>query len=64
MLHGRFMPLSSRMRERPGSSFATFVLALTFGIAAPAQAADLPRIASINLCTDQLLMKLADPAQI
>lgn len=64
MLHGRFMPLSSRVRERPGSSFATFVLAFTFGIAAPAQAADLPRIASINLCTDQLLMKLADPAQI
>ena len=27
-------------------------------------AAELPRLASINLCTDQLLMNLADPAQI
>lgn len=27
-------------------------------------AADLPRIASINLCTDQLLVSLADPPQI
>ena len=27
-------------------------------------AADLPRVASINLCTDQLLVTLADPAQI
>jgi iron complex transport system substrate-binding protein len=31
---------------------------------AAAQAAELPRIASINLCTDQLLMALADPSQI
>ncbi|MGZ3312385.1 MAG: ABC transporter substrate-binding protein, partial [Xanthobacteraceae bacterium] len=30
----------------------------------PAQAAGLARIASINLCTDQLLLPLADPAQI
>jgi iron complex transport system substrate-binding protein len=29
-----------------------------------AAAANLPRIASINLCTDQLLMTLADPPQI
>ena len=29
-----------------------------------AHAADLPRFASINLCTDQLLMTLADPPQI
>ncbi len=32
--------------------------------AAPLQAAELPRIASINLCTDQLLVTLADPEQI
>ncbi len=32
--------------------------------AAPSRAADLPRIASMNLCTDQLLLTLADPAQI
>jgi iron complex transport system substrate-binding protein len=31
---------------------------------ASAQAADLPRIASMNVCTDQLLLPLADPAQI
>ncbi|MCO5132037.1 MAG: ABC transporter substrate-binding protein [Xanthobacteraceae bacterium] len=31
---------------------------------APAHAAALPRVASINACTDQLLVALADPAQI
>jgi iron complex transport system substrate-binding protein len=31
---------------------------------APARAADLPRIASMNVCTDQLLLTLAEPAQI
>lgn len=31
---------------------------------APARAAGLPRIASMNVCTDQLLIPLADPAQI
>jgi iron complex transport system substrate-binding protein len=30
----------------------------------PSHAAGLPRIASINLCTDQLLLPMADPAQI
>jgi iron complex transport system substrate-binding protein len=37
-----------------------------FGAApfASAPAADLPRIASMNVCTDQLLIALADPAQI
>lgn len=34
------------------------------GVAAPAYAADPPRVASINLCTDQLVMTLADPGQI
>jgi iron complex transport system substrate-binding protein len=33
-------------------------------LVAPVQAADLPRIASMNVCTDQLLVSLADPAQI
>ncbi len=32
--------------------------------AVPAAAADRPRIASLNVCTDQLLLALADPAQI
>jgi iron complex transport system substrate-binding protein len=31
---------------------------------APAESADLPRIASMNVCTDQLLLSLADPGQI
>jgi iron complex transport system substrate-binding protein len=31
---------------------------------APASAANLPHIASMNLCTDQLLISLADPGQI
>lgn len=39
-------------------------LALTVGIVTPAHAAGLPRVASINLCTDQILMTLADPVQI
>jgi iron complex transport system substrate-binding protein len=30
----------------------------------PARAADLPRIASMNVCTDQLLLTLANPEQI
>jgi iron complex transport system substrate-binding protein len=34
------------------------------GCAAPARAAELPRIASMNVCTDQLLLTLADPEQI
>jgi iron complex transport system substrate-binding protein len=34
------------------------------GALAQVQAADLPRIASMNVCTDQLLITLADPAQI
>ncbi|WP_291574520.1 ABC transporter substrate-binding protein [Bradyrhizobium sp.] len=34
------------------------------GPSMPARAAGLPRIASMNVCTDQLLLTLADPAQI
>lgn len=42
-----------------------FVLVLaTLAGALPACATDAPRLASINLCTDQLLLALADPAQI
>jgi iron complex transport system substrate-binding protein len=42
------------------------VIAATLAIAgsAPALAAELPRIASMNVCTDQLLLTLADPDQI
>lgn len=48
--------------RRSNGVFVVAVLILTF--AAQAQAAGLPRVASINVCTDQLLMTLADPAQI
>jgi iron complex transport system substrate-binding protein len=34
------------------------------GLSAPALAADLPRIVSMNVCTDQVLSRLADPEQI
>lgn len=39
-------------------------VALLIGIACSARAAEPPRIASMNVCTDQLLMTLADPEQI
>ena len=58
------MPFSVAKGESIRTDFAAVVLALTAGIAMPAHAADLPRVASINLCTDQLLMTLADPDQI
>jgi iron complex transport system substrate-binding protein len=40
------------------------LLVLACAVAAPARAAELPRIASMNVCTDQLLLTLADPEQI
>jgi iron complex transport system substrate-binding protein len=39
-------------------------VAMVGGLSAPAPAAVLPRIVSMNVCTDQVLLKLADPAQI
>ncbi|MGO8913348.1 MAG: ABC transporter substrate-binding protein [Bradyrhizobium sp.] len=46
-----------------GFDFAALAVfaTLSFG---PATAAGLPRIASMNVCTDQLLLTLADPEQI
>lgn len=46
-----------------GRAALGFVLAVATAAAATAAQA-VPRIASINVCTDQLLMALADPAQI
>jgi iron complex transport system substrate-binding protein len=54
-----------RLRERfrfSSRSMAAMALALVAGTA-PARAAG-PRIASMNVCTDQLLLPLADPEQI
>jgi iron complex transport system substrate-binding protein len=65
MLHGRFMPLSMAKREGLRTMSAAIVIAfLIAGFGTVARAAELPRFASINLCTDQLLMALADPEQI
>jgi iron complex transport system substrate-binding protein len=56
------------MRGRHGflSRSIAAVAFVTFGgvLWAPALAAGLPRIASMNVCTDQLLITLADPQQI
>ncbi|MDI4235129.1 ABC transporter substrate-binding protein [Bradyrhizobium sp. Arg237L] len=49
------------LRPAIGATFA-LLAALLGGHAA--HAADLPRVASINVCTDQLLLALADPSQI
>ena len=56
------------MRRRRGFlSRSTVVAALAMlssGLFPPVLAAGLPRIASMNVCTDQLLIALADPQQI
>src|SRR4051812_21011611 len=50
------------MHRRLRLLLACAALAATF--AAPAGAAEQPRAASMNVCTDQLLLTLADPEQI
>src|SRR5260370_27310263 len=56
--------MSRRLASLP-RSFAVAVLAMLVGAwIAPALAAGLPRVASMNVCTDQLLIPLADPEQI
>ena len=59
MLHGRVMPLSAGCARGAWPSARWFWL-----LATNAYATDQPRIASINMCTDQLLLTLADPEQI
>jgi iron complex transport system substrate-binding protein len=49
-------------RSFTGAYLSLLVLALAPAVA-PAQA-DLPTVASINLCTDQLVLSVADPEQI
>ena len=58
------MPFSISKRERWRASIPAIALALLVGATPRVDAAGLPRFASINLCTDQLLMTLADPDQI
>jgi iron complex transport system substrate-binding protein len=65
VFHGCFMPSSRPNRERLRGALAVAAVGLcAAGFGAAADAAELPRFASINLCTDQLLMALADPRQI
>jgi iron complex transport system substrate-binding protein len=69
MLHSRFMPSSVSKREGLRRAFAvlgmmTCVMAICVTLQGTSHATGLPRVASINLCTDQLLMTLADPEQI
>jgi iron complex transport system substrate-binding protein len=57
--------MPSFQHQREGlRRLAALLVAATVLLPPTARAADLPRIASINLCTDQLLMTLADPGQI
>jgi iron complex transport system substrate-binding protein len=49
------------MKRRAGLLFAVVAWAMS---ASAASAAGLPRIASMNVCSDQLLLALADPQQI
>jgi iron complex transport system substrate-binding protein len=59
------MPSSAPKRERLRRALRAASLVVgCFGLTVAARAAELPRIASINVCTDQLLMALADPQQI
>jgi len=69
MLHTRFMPSSASKREGVRSASTSIgmmacVMMICAGLPGSSHAAGLPRVASINLCTDQLLMTLADPEQI
>jgi iron complex transport system substrate-binding protein len=64
MLHAGFLPSSASKREGRRRAFLALVLLTCVGSPSASHAAELPRIASINLCTDQLLVTLADPAQI
>jgi iron complex transport system substrate-binding protein len=62
MFHARFMPSSALKREGGRSAFLAIAM-LALGLESASYAAE-PRIASINLCTDQLLVTLADPSQV
>ncbi|MEH2475643.1 iron complex transport system substrate-binding protein [Nitrobacteraceae bacterium AZCC 2161] len=64
MLHVSFMPSSASKREGVRRLLAALAMTLGIGTANAGYAAEPPRIASINLCTDQLLMTLADSTQI
>jgi iron complex transport system substrate-binding protein len=64
MFHARFMPPPASKCEGLRRGLVAIAILISAGMHSAAYAADLPRIASINLCTDQLLVTLADPGQI
>ena len=64
MLHARLLPSSASKREGARTALLMIASLAWFGMQSAARATELPRIASINLCTDQLLVTLADPVQI
>jgi iron complex transport system substrate-binding protein len=63
MFHRRLLPSSASKREGVRSALHAVALLTCIGLPG-AYAAEPPHIASINLCTDQLLATLADPSQI
>ena len=58
------MPSPASKCEGLRRGLVATVILIFSGLHGIAHATDLPRIASINLCTDQLLVTLADPGQI
>lgn len=60
---GERRPTDRHAYRRSVRIAASVVAAMLVVFAAPARGA-LPRVASINLCTDQLVLRLADPSQI
>ena len=58
------MPSPALKGEGLRNGVLAISILISSSLCAAAHAADLPRIASINLCTDQLLVTLADPGQI
>lgn len=65
VFHQRFMPPSAPKRESLRHALGAMLMIVScLGLPFAARSAGLPRIASINVCTDQLLMILADPEQI
>jgi iron complex transport system substrate-binding protein len=64
MFHAGVMPLSRPKREGVRRIIAAALVLGSLATPAAAQVGSPPRLASINLCTDQLLATLADPDQI
>lgn len=56
--------LSYRRRSQPVPALAAAYLSLFLLLARVSAGAELPSVASINLCTDQLVLSVADPGQI